>query len=525
MYTIRQCENGWEVLAADGTRLGDAHATYDLALAAIAVELGQLAQLAAVDGTADGGEDGLLPEVWTSVEGICFSEPTGDGRDFSNCAWTWRDPAVSTLPLMLQTETEYGHFGAELAGFFTEVSGTDTPAATGRFYDSDAGRQLRDMLLGGRTFGVSVDPGAVEVEFRCTEYESDDWGDWCVDGITDFLAYEIIGMTATPFPAFARASIGLVGAATAVDSGTPAAVAASGAGTIDLTAPPAAWFQAPTFDAPTPLTITADGQVYGHVAAWGTCHISNPEGAGVCTTPPHSHISYRNFQVGEVLCDDGTPVATGALTWGAEHAPLNLNLPQARDYYAHSAYGWADVATGEDDHGVWVAGAIRPTVSAADLRVLRALAASGDWRYDPATRNLELCAVLAVNVPGFPIPRVPMLAASGEPTALTVGELIVAEPEPAAHLQSLAASGRVQTALVAANIVHPKRSAAVEADCGCGGHALRRGTLRADRTDAAFRSEVLRRLGALQALTEHLATPAAADQLARIRAAATPPEQ
>src|SRR4051794_24299572 len=47
--------------------------------------------------------DGLLPEAWTSD--MVFQEPTGDGRDFSRCNFTWRDPSASTMPLMFQTET------------------------------------------------------------------------------------------------------------------------------------------------------------------------------------------------------------------------------------------------------------------------------------------------------------------------------------------------------------------------------------------------------------------------------------
>ena len=36
--------------------------------------------------------------------------------------------------------------------------------------------------------------------------------------------------------------------------------------------PPREWFERPEAREPTPLTFTADGQIYGHLATWDTCH-------------------------------------------------------------------------------------------------------------------------------------------------------------------------------------------------------------------------------------------------------------
>ena len=58
---------------------------------------------------------------------------------------------------------------------------------------------------------------------------------------------------------------------------------------------------------------------------------------------------------------------------------------------------------GEDEFGIWVAGAVDAEVAPAIARKLRASALSGDWRR--VDGSLELVAALAVNVPGFPIPR------------------------------------------------------------------------------------------------------------------------
>lgn len=485
MWSIQQTENGWEVRDAAGDVIGDAHETYDQALAVIA-DLAREA-LAAAERTTEGElaeGDGLLPETWVDVDGICFSEETGDGRDFTECDWTWRDPDVSLLPLMLQTATEFGHFGAQLAGFMAEVSLDDagTVHSSGRFYDTETGRQFRDMLLDGRRFGVSVDPGRAEADFECTEVDEDGF---CVDGILRFSQYEVIGLTGTPFPAFERAAIQLAGAAaesssdeddetdddaetdeTEVDETEEEteAVAASAAATVPAqpatvvvpSRPPADWFTNPGFAEPTPLTISDDGRVSGHLAAWGTCHVGSER---ICLVPPSTECSYERFLIGTVPTADGSSVPTGALTWGIEHADLSLSLIEAQAHYANSRHGWADVTVGEDDHGIWTAGALRPGLTHDDVRILRALALSGDWRHDARVRNLELVAALAVNVPGFPIPRA--VVASGR---------TIEQPRPAAHM----GGGSLQTALVASGLVIPAELASRRpSDCGCGSDADR----------------------------------------------------
>jgi hypothetical protein len=63
-----------------------------------------------------------------------------------------------------------------------------------------------------------------------------------------------------------------------------------------------------------------------------------------------------------------------------------------------------DVACGEDEHGIWLAGHIRSGADEATVAALRASALSGDWRM--VRGQMELIAALAVNVPGFAVPRV-----------------------------------------------------------------------------------------------------------------------
>jgi hypothetical protein len=131
-------------------------------------------------------------------------------------------------------------------------------------------------------------------------------------------------------------------------------------------------------------------------------------------TPPHSKANYKHFCTGDLRTAEGTDVRVGRLTLTGGHADINLSADAARDHYADTRSAFADVACGEDAFGIWVAGALRPDVTAAQVRAVRASDPSGDWR--KINGNLELVGVCAVNTAGFPVAR--SLVASGEAYAL-----------------------------------------------------------------------------------------------------------
>ena len=164
--------------------------------------------------------------------------------------------------------------------------------------------------------------------------------------------------------------------------------------------PPKEWFTREGESPVAPLTVSDEGRVSGYAATWNQCHVAFPD---QCVTAPHSKTDYAYYLMGEVVCDDGSRVATGTVTLGTGHAGPGLGMTAATAHYDHTGTGVADVVVGEDEHGIWVAGALRPSLSTATVRELRAAKLSGDWRN--VDGNLELCALLAVNVPGFPIPR------------------------------------------------------------------------------------------------------------------------
>lgn len=174
--------------------------------------------------------------------------------------------------------------------------------------------------------------------------------------------------------------------------------------------PPAEWFADPGLAAPTPLTVQADGRVFGHIAAWGTRHIGMPGHI----TPPRSRSGYAFFKTGVVACADGRDVPVGQITVSGGHAPLSADARGAVEHYDNTHSAAVDVNVGEDRHGIWVAGALRPDVDAGRVRALRASAPSGDWR--PINGSLELVGICSVNVPGFPVARA--MVASGQTLAL-----------------------------------------------------------------------------------------------------------
>lgn len=325
--------------------------------------------------TADAERDDFNPDdLPTGFEGVGVIEGewTMDGRYIEMGALEHRD-----LPLPL-VHGEHG--GTDVAGLVTEIERVETGESaewriSGTFdHDVYVGRLAAHQLSEGTMRWVSVDLEVDEVEWEETEE----------DFRVRVLHGRIAAFTQVPIPAFDRAVIGPVGAA--VTASAP-------------NRPPAEWFEDPELDGPSRLVVTEEGRVFGHVALWETCHLGQQE---ACVTPPKG-CTYSLFNHGTITTVEGTEVRVGQLTIGVNHPSLGLGREAARAHYAGGpgAVQWADVHAGEDDYGVWVAGAVRPDVDEMTIRRARALGLSGDWR--PYKDGLELVAVLSVPVPAFPI--------------------------------------------------------------------------------------------------------------------------
>jgi hypothetical protein len=132
------------------------------------------------------------------------------------------------------------------------------------------------------------------------------------------------------------------------------------------------------------------------------------------TRPPRSKSNYAYFHTGVCRSEEGADIPVGQLTLAGGHASIEANAAEAVKHYDDTASSFADVHAGEDAHGIWVSGALRPGTTPEQIRAIRASAPSGDWR--PIRGSLELVAVCQVNVPGFPIARARV--ASGQVMAL-----------------------------------------------------------------------------------------------------------
>jgi hypothetical protein len=136
----------------------------------------------------------------------------------------------------------------------------------------------------------------------------------------------------------------------------------------------------------------------------------------MCVTPPHED-SHPYFMTGAVSCRDGDLASVGQITVGTGHAPLNYGHRAASDHYDNTGAAVADVSVGNDAHGIWVAGSIRPGADPDRVHELRAAGqVSGDWRRIGG--QLRLVGLLAVNVPGFPVPKLSTKYVSGQQLAL-----------------------------------------------------------------------------------------------------------
>ena len=393
-------------------------------------------------------------------------EMTGDGRMIEDGALRWDDLPI---PLRVAFKDVGGHDGAEVCGRIEAIErreGGDI-YATGTFdlgsaVGAEAFRQVSEQMSNGVsidtddvTFRIMAKADMSEADVADSGTDSDGEPDpdgrvkvaamSSSDELTVIESARLRAATLVAVPAFAAARVYAAGQAPStsetsehggnVDSGAEMARSADAdplsrdsltAAAIP-TAPPEAWFKDPGLTGPTALVVEDDGRVYGHIAAWGTCHIGQ---IGKCVEPPSSPSNYAYFRTGALRTAEGTSVAVGHLTMGTGHAGPRDSANAAAEHYDNTGTVFADVAAGEDAYGIWVAGSLRPGITAEQVRVARSAPISGDWR--TIRGSLELVGALAVNVPGFPVPRPQGLLASGEVRSLQASG-VVAHDDSAAR--------------------------------------------------------------------------------------------
>lgn len=400
---------------------------------------------------------------------------TGDGRIFKRGAITVRE---LPLPLLWQIKTSDGHDGSVVVGRIDSMERTDDGIgnARGVFDTGPYGREVERMVRNGFIRGVSADLDRFEASEEDPNETADAKTD--IEDLKEDLKEEIkksekiggtkikvdkarvMAVTIVPKPAFEECKIYIEEDANSsqqqeeemkpmadgiyvdqVDDLEAAALVACGmvASSIPVV-PPATWFADPKLSKPTPLTVDDNGRVFGHIAAWHVDHIGMSYG----TKPPRSRSKYAYFHTGVLRADDGNDYPVGQLTLAGGHASLEASAVEAARHYDDTGSAIADVHAGEDAHGIWVAGALRPNAAPEQIRALRASAPSGDWR--PIKGSLELVAVCQVNVPGFPIARARV--ASGQVYALVAaGAMTLAKlkNDPLNELNNRIAQLEIQT--------------------------------------------------------------------------------
>jgi hypothetical protein len=370
---------------------------------------------------------------------------SGDGRKFDAGAITIRE---LPLPFLWQIKTGEGHSGSVVVGTITKMERVENGIgnAYGHFDTGEYGKEAERLVRGGFIRGVSADLDM----FEAKEHENaakDDADGKVGAGKMKITKARVMAVTLVPKPAYQECKVELVDEmgieqeeeviqdGVYVEGVNPldaSALIACGmvAGAIPVT-PPKEWFNNPGLKKPTALTVTDDGKVFGHIAAWHVDHI----GMAFGTRPPRSKSNYAFFHTGVVRTEEGADMPVGQLTLAGGHAGLEASAQEAVRHYDDTASAVADVHAGEDAYGIWVSGALRPGTSPEQIRSLRASAPSGDWR--PIKGALELVAVCQVNVPGFPIARARV--ASGQVMALVAaGASVLAQlkHDPLAELHN-----------------------------------------------------------------------------------------
>jgi hypothetical protein len=383
---------------------------------------------------------------------IIEGQPSSDGRNIAVDALTWRDPPIPLMGLATETHDPEGwdlNDPAVICGVIHSIErqageqDTQLVIGHGNFLANDDGTYFADLVGQFGRMGISGDV-AVEAT-QVAVVETDEIG-LPISVESTLTEGVVMGATVCPFAAFEGCYIVLgdtldgAPAAQEIPQADPAMVAsthlmafedcglcgleygaltASSAGPL---APPASWFQDPGFNDDDgrvveifdgdgrangsfacPLRVTEEGQVYGHMAPWGVCHKAFLAQGGQCITPPSSPDDYAHFKTGEIVTAEGDRVRVGALTINTGHASTEhaLSARQALAHYDDTGTQVAYVTVGEDDYGIWVAGAVAPDATPEQVAKLRASTLSGDWR--KLGGHLELVAALAVNDGGFPV--------------------------------------------------------------------------------------------------------------------------
>jgi hypothetical protein len=385
--------------------------------------------------------ESLIPR-YTRWEGMLapINKPTGDRRIFEEGSLGNRD---LPLPLLWQEKTDDGHARSSVVGTIETLEHRpEGTFGTGRFLDPEVfpDAQKAIALLKAKVNGPSVDLDDVTYSMKNADGTPFDMGAYEQQALAgedppkpllSVSSGRISAATLVSIPAFAEVAHTWSLSEAYDEEGFSADLAADMddcpdcfekaalAAAAGFSAPPLAAFMPRQFAGPTAPTIEGD-LVYGHLAAWSTCHVGFP---GTCVTPPHSPSNYAYFHTGETVTAEGERLAVGRLVLGAKHADLAKGYRASAQHYDETGRVVALVRAYEDDHGIAFAGVLVRDLDEEARAEFAAMPLSGDWRR--VGGSLELIGAISVPVPGFPVAR-----ATGAQAAALVAAGVIHSPAP-----------------------------------------------------------------------------------------------
>lgn len=207
---------------------------------------------------------------------------------------------------------------------------------------------------------------------------------------------EIVGGTLVSVPEFRDTSITV---SDATDSEAPdLALVAAATTRPDLF--DASMFEDPHLSEPTPIHVTPDGRVLGHIAAWESVHRAVRDRWGGPVHPFRSNSGYSEFHQSKAYLEpDGQILRVGRLTVGGGHATPGRGVQAAIAHHDDVSTCWAYVRAGEDAHGIWISGVVNPQADPAMVKQALTAPISGHW--EPVAGHPELIIAHSVNNPGF----------------------------------------------------------------------------------------------------------------------------
>jgi hypothetical protein len=308
-----------------------------------------------------------------------------------------------------KTSAMGGHDGADISGALFQITvdpETGVMSGDGFLLNDENGRKHARYIATGAMRGNSVDLADVRARY----VEDFETGDYWVE----FTEFKIGTTTGVSIPAFGEAT-------TTVDALTEEELMASLVGDDPMDplvvqvpdefyasiigepveeivasgaqyAPFDAFYRSET-DRPQKIVVDADGNVYGHLAVWDTCHDGYSD---KCLRVPRPNDGYASFNQAGPLTERGQ-VETGPIFALGGHRKAK-SAPTIEQAYGGIENAWADVRIIEGRFGPWISGIVRPGTSDEVVYAARASRISGHWV------NGKLKAIVSVNVPGYEVP-------------------------------------------------------------------------------------------------------------------------